>query len=87
MIKEKFIIHNSKGIHLRPAGILCKEALEFKCSVKLVVGSVTADAKSVLGVLAVGIKCGTEIELVCDGADEKEAMDRLRSLINSELET
>ena len=74
MVKQKVTIGNPTGLHLRPAGLLCKEALRFQSSIK-----------SVLSVLGACVKCGDEIELICDGADEQEAMAAITELINSGL--
>ena len=74
MVSAKVVIKNPTGLHLRPAGILCKEAMNFKSSVNFRFKN-TANAKSVLSVLgALRKKSGDEIEFVCEGVDEKEAL-------------
>ena len=78
MVSQKITIKNPTGLHLRPAGILCKEAMNFQSLITFNYRGNTANAKSVLGVLGACIKTGDEIELVCDGEDEEQA---LRSLI------
>ena len=77
MVKQKVTIGNPTGLHLRPAGLLCKAALRFQSSIKFEYEHTTANAKSVLS--------GDEIELICDGADEQEAMAAITELINSGL--
>lgn len=74
MVSQKVIIKNPTGLHLRPAGILCKEAMEYKSLITFTFRGNTANAKSVLSVLGACIKCGDEIELFCEGADEEEAL-------------
>ncbi len=74
MVSQKVKIHNPTGLHLRPAGILCKDAMEFKSSITFTFRDTTANAKSVLSVLGACVKAGDEIELICDGVDEKEAL-------------
>ena len=74
MVSQKVTIKNPTGLHLRPAGILCKEAMQFKSHVTFRYRENTANAKSVLSVLGACIKSGDEIELVCEGEDEKEAL-------------
>ena len=64
MVKQKVTIENPTGLHLRPAGLLCKEALRFQSSIKFEYGNTTANAKSVLSVLGACVKCGDEIELI-----------------------
>jgi phosphocarrier protein HPr len=82
MVKQKVTIENPTGLHLRPAGLLCKEALRFQSSIKFEYGNTTANAKSVLSVLGACVKCG---ELICEGADEKEALETITELINGGL--
>ena len=85
MVSGKTVIKNPSGLHLRPAGILCKEALLYKSKISFKVRNVTANAKSVLSVLGACVKCGDEIELVCEGADEQEALKALTDAISSGL--
>ena len=81
MVSQKVTIKNPTGLHLRPAGILCREAMNFKSLVTFLYRGNTANAKSVLSVLGAYIKSGDEIELVCDGEDEEEALKVLVTLI------
>lgn len=85
MVSQKVVIKNPTGLHLRPAGNLCKEAMQFKSLITFSFRETTANAKSVLSVLGACVKCGDEIELTCDGADEKEAMEALVAAIESGL--
>ena len=85
MIRQKVVIKNPTGLHLRPAGILCKEAMEFKSMITFTFRDNTANAKSVLSVLGACIKCGDEIELFCDGVDEDEALKAMVKLIEDGL--
>lgn len=85
MVSHKVIIKNPTGLHLRPAGILCKEAMEFKSLITFQFRDTTANAKSVLSVLGACVKSGDEIELFCDGPDEKEALTSLIALIEGGL--
>ena len=85
MVSEKVQINNPSGLHLRPAGILCKEAMKYKSLITFEYAGGTANAKSVLSVLGACVKCGDEIELVCEGADEEEAMKALTDAIRGGL--
>ncbi len=85
MIKQKVVIKNPTGLHLRPAGILCKEAMKYKASVHFEFGGSVANAKSVLSVLGACIKCGDEIEFICDGEDENDALAALVAAVESGL--
>ena len=81
----KVQVINPTGLHLRPAGNLCKEALKYKSMVTFNFNGGTANAKSVLSVLGACVKCGDEIELVCEGEDEEKALETLTSFIESGL--
>jgi phosphocarrier protein HPr len=85
MISGKVIIENPSGIHLRPAGILCEEALRFECNISFRIRNTTANAKSVLSVLGACVKYGDEIELLCEGVEEEKAFATLMALIESGL--
>ena len=85
MVRKKVVIKNPTGLHLRPAGILCKEAMQFKSLIVFNFRGGTANAKSVLSVLGACIKSGTEIELVCEGEDEEIALKTLVDAIESGL--
>lgn len=85
MISQKVVIHNPTGLHLRPAGVLCREAMKYRCRVTFFYEGGSANAKSVLSVLGACVKCGDEIELVCEGADEEEAMRALTGAIEDGL--
>lgn len=85
MVSQKVTIKNPTGLHLRPAGILCKEALRYQCSVKFQYGNTTANAKSVLSVLGACVKSGDEITLVCEGNDEEQALRDMVALVESGL--
>ena len=85
MVSKKVTIKNPTGLHLRPAGILCKESMQFTSHITFKFRETTANAKSVLSVLGACIKCGDEIELICEGADEKEALEVLVEIIEDGL--
>lgn len=85
MISQKITVNNPSGLHLRPAGKLCDEAGRYQSSIEFVFNGGRANAKSVLSVLGACVKCGDEIELICNGADEQEAMKALTDAINSGL--
>ena len=77
MVSKKVTVKNPTGLHLRPAGILCNEAMKYQSQITFVYDGGMANAKSVLSVLGACVKCGDEIELVCEGADEQEALKAL----------
>ena len=85
MVSQKVVIKNPTGLHLRPAGILCKEAMQYKSSITFQYRGNTANAKSVLSVLGACIKCGDEIEFFCSGIDEEQALKALVDAVESGL--
>ena len=85
MVKANVEIRNLTGLHLRPAGVLCNKAIQFKSKIHFQVRDTTANAKSVLSVLGACVKCGDEIERICDGIAEQAAMEALTSAISSGL--
>ena len=85
MVSQKVLIKNPTGLHLRPAGNLCKKALQFQSSVKFQYGSLIANAKSVLSVLGACVKNGDEITFICEGPDEEQALAEMVALVESGL--
>ncbi len=85
MKEFKYIIKDKQGIHARPAGQLVKEASAFPCSVTIEKDGKTADAKRILGLMGLGIKCGQEITLKTNGEKEAEAMEVLSKFLEENL--
>ncbi|MBR2258673.1 MAG: HPr family phosphocarrier protein [Blautia sp.] len=77
MVSRKVKVINPSGLHLSPAGRLCQEALKYRSSVWLSFDGTKANAKSVLSVLDACVKCSDEIEIICDGEDEEQALAAL----------
>lgn len=85
MVTQKIVIKNPTGLHLRPAGNLCKVAMNYKSHITFMYGENIANAKSVLSVLGACIKCGDELEFKCEGPDEQEALEALIAAIENGL--
>lgn len=85
MVKQTVVIKNPSGLHLRPAGVLCKEAMNFKSTVHFQFRHITANAKSVLSILGACIKCGDEIEFICKGEDEEQALKAMVAIVEKGL--
>ena len=83
MITQKVVIKNPTGLHLRPAGNLCKVAMNYKSHITFMYGDNSANAKSVLSILGACIRPEDEIEIICEGDDEQEALDALVALVES----
>ena len=86
MVTREVTIKNSVGLHARPATFFIQKANSFKSSIWVEREDRRVNAKSLLGVLSLGIVKGMEITLVSDGPDEEEAVESLASLIDNELD-
>lgn len=86
MVSRKIQVVNPTGLHLRPAGILCQASMKFKSKIMILYKEKEINAKSVLNVMASGVKCGAEIELQCTGEDEVEALEAICNVIATGLE-
>ena len=85
MISKTLTVVNPSGLHLRPAGVLSQTAMKFKSDITIICGEKKIVAKSVLNVMASGIRCGDEITVHCDGPDENEAVEAVCNLIETGL--
>ena len=85
MISRNITIKNSVGLYARPATFFIQKANTFKSSIWIQKDDRRVNAKSLLGVLSLGIVKGTEISLIADGADEAEAVEGLAALIEGEF--
>lgn len=86
MYTREAVVNNQVGLHARPATFFIQKANEFKCSIWVEKDERRVNAKSLLGVLSLGVVKGTAISLIADGADEKEAVDALVELISGNFE-
>ena len=82
MISRSLTITNSVGLHARPATFFVQKANTFKSSIWIEKEECRVNAKSLLGVLSLGISKGTTITLIADGNDESVAVDCLAELID-----
>ena len=82
MYMKEATVNNQVGLHARPATFFIQKANEFKSSIWVEKDERRVNAKSLLGVLSLGIVKGTTINLIADGADEKEAVEALVELIS-----
>lgn len=86
MVTRDVTIKNSVGLHARPATFFIQKSNSFKSSIWVEREDRRVNAKSLLGVLSLGIVKGMEITLVADGPDEEEAIEALAELIDNELD-
>ena len=85
MVSKIVVINNQVGLHARPATFFIQKANEFKSSIWIEKEDRRVNAKSLLGVLSLGIVKGTEVNIVADGIDENEAISKLAELIDSDF--
>ena len=83
MVVREVTINNPVGLHARPATFFIQKANEFKSGIWVEKDERRVNAKSLLGVLSLGIVKGTTVLLVAEGNDEQEAVDTLAELIDS----
>lgn len=83
MISRSVTIKNSVGLHARPATFFIQKANSYKSSIWVEKGDCRVNAKSLLGVLSLGIVEGMTITLIADGSDEAAAIDGLVALVDS----
>lgn len=90
MVRGKIVIRSALGLHLRPASDLCTAAMDFKSLIELHKENCTVNAKSLLSVLGACVRCDDEIEMICSGPDEEEALAAVMTClkrINESAET
>ena len=83
MCVKDVVIKNQVGLHARPATFFIQKANEYKSSIWVEKDDRKVNAKSLLGVLSLGIVGGATIRIMSDGSDEKEALDGLVELVDS----
>ena len=83
MFVKDVMVQNQVGLHARPATFFIQKANEFKSSIWIEKEERRVNAKSLLGILSLGIVGGTSIRIIADGADEQQAGDALVELVES----
>jgi phosphocarrier protein HPr len=83
MPETTLTVHHKVGLHARPAALFVQTASQFKCDIKVTHGEREADAKSILGVLTLGVNQRAIITLRAEGEDADQALEALESLIES----
>ena len=83
MFVKDVVVQNQVGLHARPATFFIQKANEYRCGIWVERDDRRVNAKSLLGVLSLGITKGSTIRLIADGSDEQLAIDGLCELIES----
>lgn len=85
MYMKEAVVNNQVGLHARPATFFIQKANEFKSSIWVEKDERRVNAKSLLGVLSLGIVQGTVIQLIADGPDAEEAVEALAELLSGDF--
>ena len=83
MCAKEVLVQNQVGLHARPATFFIQKANEFKASIWVEKEERRVNAKSLLGVLSLGIVGGVTIRIIADGSDEQDAVDALVKLVET----
>lgn len=81
MRKRTVTLADDGGLHLRPAGQLCKKAMEYPCRIQMMTGNKTFNLKSVLSVLSAQVAGSQTVELICEGEREEEALEAITQFL------
>ena len=85
MFLKEVVIQNQVGLHARPATFFIQKANEYKSSIWIEKDEKRVNAKSLLGVLSLGVTKGVSITIMAEGADEEQAVNDLVSLVSSDF--
>lgn len=83
MIKKTVKIENELGLHARPAALFVRTSSKYKSDIFIEKGNFKVNAKSIMGIMAMGISEGDEIDIIVDGADEEKAMEGIVEFLKS----
>ncbi len=85
MVIKEVVINNQVGLHARPATFFIQKANEFKSSIWIEKDERRVNAKSLLGVLSLGVVKGTTVSIIADGNDEEKAIEILSALVDADF--
>ena len=85
MKEFKYVITDAQGIHARPAAELVKELKGVTSVVKLTKEGKTVEAKKLMAVMSLGIKCGQEVTVTVEGEDEDAVAEKLENFFKTNL--
>jgi len=86
MTEQMINIVNRAGIHARPAAVIVQAAKDFKANIYFEKGSDRINAKSIMGILTLAATYGTELKIIAEGEDEKQAVETIVRLFESRFE-
>jgi len=80
-----YVITDKEGIHARPAGVVVAEAKKYASTVTIENKGKSADLKRIFGVMSLCVKCGEEVRVKCEGADEEIAAANIEKVFKENL--
>ena len=83
MIETEIQVNHPTGLHARPAALFVQAAKAFASKISIGYEGKSADAKSIMGIMSLGIKSEAVFKLSADGPDEGDAVSKLKSLVES----
>ncbi len=83
MIDQVLKIQNQHGLHARPAAQFVKIAGQFESDIKVIKDGLEVNGKSIMGIMMLAAEPGSEIRLIIDGKDERQAMEALKELFDN----
>jgi len=86
MVTKKIIVQNRAGLHARPSSLIVQTANKFQSNIMLKKESITANAKSIMGVMTMAAGYQTELTVSAEGTDETEAVAALEQLFAAKFE-
>jgi len=86
MMEKTVTIKNRAGIHARPAALIVKKANEFDSEIFLELEDMKVNGKSIMGIITLGANYKSEINIIAEGNDEKEAVDAIVQLFENRFE-
>lgn len=81
----KYVIKDELGIHARPAGVLVQNIKKYESKVVIKKDGKAADARKIMALMGLGVKCGNEITVEVEGADEDAAFEEIKALFESDF--
>lgn len=80
-----YVIKDEVGIHARPAGMLVKEAKKYESIITVTKAGKSAEAKKLMALMSLGVKCGETVEIRVEGQDEEQALEAMKTFFDSNL--
>ncbi len=83
MVSKKLRIVNKQGFHMRPASDFSSQMSKFPCKITIKTLNGVTDGKSLMNLIAAGIKYGNEIEIICNGEMEEQALEKAVEMVEN----